>query len=84
MAARLQETNRFEAVGKSGQRYTIIESTQQVSFGATDENTLWADDSIFFRAVNFGPVSQVSDSEFVIFLSGERLKRVLSIGEVIL
>lgn len=77
MAARLQETNRFEAVGKSGQRYIIIESTQQISLDATkDGRTLWADDSIFLRAVNFGPVGQISDSEFVVFLSGETLKRV--------
>jgi hypothetical protein len=74
---RLQETNRYEAVGQSGQRYTIIESTQQTSLDATkDGRTLWADDSRFLRAVNFGPVGQISDSEFVVFLSGERLKRV--------
>jgi hypothetical protein len=77
MATRLQETNRFEAVGKSGQRYRISESTQQISLDATkDGRTLWADDSRFLRAVNFGPVGQISDSEFVVFLSGERLKRV--------
>lgn len=77
MATRLQETNRFEAVGKSGQRYVIIESTQQISLDATHEGkTLWANDSIFLRALNFGPVSQISDSEFLVFLSGERLRRV--------
>ena len=77
MATRLQETNRFEAVGKSGQRYVIIESTQQISLDATHEGkTLWADGSRFLRAVNFGPVGQISDSEFQIFLSGERLTRV--------
>ena len=77
MASRLQETNRFEAVGNSGQRYIIIESTQQISLDATkDGRTLWADGSRFLRAVNFGPVGQISDSEFVVFISGERLKRI--------
>ena len=77
MATRLQETDRFEAVGKTGRRYIIVESTQQISLDATkDGRTLWADESRFLRAVNFGPVGQISDSEFVVFLSGERLKRV--------
>ena len=77
MASRLQETNRFEVVGNSGQRYIIIESTQQISLDATkDGRTLWADGSRFLRAVNFGPVGQISDSEFVVFISGERLKRI--------
>ncbi len=77
MATRLLETNRFEAVGNSGQRYIIIESTQQISLEASDDGkTHWADGSIFLRAVNFGPVSQISDSEFQIFLSGETLTRV--------
>lgn len=74
MATRLQETDRFEAVGLSGQRYIIVESTQQISLD--DGTTRWADGSRFLRAVNFGPVGQISDSEFQIFLSGERLKRV--------
>ena len=77
MATRLQETDRFEAVGNTGQRYIIVESTQQISLDATkDGKTRWADDSRFLRAVNFGPVGQISDSEFVVFLSGERLRRV--------
>lgn len=77
MVTRLQETNRFEAIGISGQRYIIVESTQQISLDATkDGMTRWADDSRFLRAVNFGPVGQISDSEFVVLLSGERLKRV--------
>lgn len=84
MVTRLKETNRFEATGKSGRRYIIIESTLQTSLGALDDgNTLWTDDSRFLRAVNFGPVSQISDSEFQISLSGERLTRVLSSWEAI-
>lgn len=77
MATRLKETNRFEAVGKTGQRYVIIESTQQISLDSTDDGkTRWADDTRFLRALNFGPVSQISEAEFQIFLSGEKLTRV--------
>ena len=77
MAIRLQETNRFEAVGKNGLRYTIVESTQQTSLDiANDGETLWANGARFLRALNYGPVSQLSDSEYQIFLSGEKLKRV--------
>lgn len=77
MATRLQETNRFEAVGKNGLRYTIVESTQQTSLDiANDGEPLWASGARFLRALNFGPVSQLSDSEYQIFLSGEKLKRV--------
>ncbi|WP_248802491.1 hypothetical protein [Pseudomonas sp. MWU13-2100] len=73
MTTRIQEVRRFEAVDKQGRLYTIIESAQQAVDArlASGEN-----DAIFFRALNFGPVSQISDSEFQIFLSGVKLKRL--------
>lgn len=74
MTTRIKEIRRFEAVDKQGWLYTIIESTQQAAADAglaAGEN-----DAIFFRALNFGPVSQISDSEFQIFLSGVKVKRL--------
>ncbi|VVO31304.1 hypothetical protein [Pseudomonas fluorescens] len=77
MATRLQETNRFEAVGKSGQKYTIIESTSQTAQDAMNGGDRgWTNGSTYLRALHFGPVSQISDSEFLIFLSGEKVKRL--------
>lgn len=76
MATRVQETNRFEAVDKSGRRYTIIESASQTSLDAMHGATQWVNQSTYLRALDFGPVSQISDSEFEIFLTGEKLKRV--------
>ncbi|WP_248798512.1 hypothetical protein [Pseudomonas sp. MWU13-2105] len=74
MTTRIQETSRFEAIDKHGRHYTIIESTQQTAAGAGV--TAGETGSVFFRALNFGPVSQISDSEFQIFLSGVKVKRV--------
>ena len=74
MTTIIQETRRFEAVDKQGRLYTIVESTQQASADAGV--TAGENGSIFFRALNFGPVSQISDSEFQIFLSGVKVKRL--------
>lgn len=76
MATRIQEISRFEATNKSGQHYTIIESASQTALGATHGATHWVNRSTYFRAQGFGPVSQISESEFEIFLNGEKLKRV--------
>lgn len=77
MATRLQETNRFEAQGRSGRKYTIIESTSQTSRDSmTDGESQWTNGSSYLRALGFGPVSQISDSEFLIFLNGEKVKKL--------
>lgn len=77
MASRLQETDRFEAIGKSGRQYTIVESTSQSSRDAMiGDDSKWVSGSSYFRAIDFGPVSQISDSEFIIFLTGEKVKRL--------
>lgn len=77
MATRLQETNRFEAVGRSGRKYTIIESTSQTSRDSmTDSESRWTNGSSYLRALDFGPVIQISDSVFLIFLNGEKVKKL--------
>jgi hypothetical protein len=78
MASRLQETDRFEAIGKSGRQYTIVESTSQSSRDAMiGDESKWVNGSSYLRAIDFGPVSQISDSEFIIFLTGEKVRETL-------
>ncbi|VVO30992.1 hypothetical protein [Pseudomonas fluorescens] len=77
MVTRLQETNRFEAVGRSGHTYTIIESTSQTALDAMNGgDSGWTNGSIYLRALYFGPVSQINESEFLIFLNGEKVKKL--------
>lgn len=76
MATRIQEIDCFEAVDKSGGRYTITESVSQTSLDAMHGMTQWINQSTYFRALGFGPVGQISDSEFEIFLAGVKVVRV--------
>ena len=76
VATRVQEIDCFEAVDKSGCRYTITESASQTSLDAMNGMTQWVSQSTYFRALGFGPVGQISDSEFEIFLAGVKVVRV--------
>lgn len=77
MASRLQETDRFEAIGRSGRQYTIVKSTSQSSRDSfIGDESKWVNGSSYLRAIDFGPVIQISDSEFIIFLTGEKVKRL--------
>jgi len=67
MASRLQETDRFEAIGKSGRQYTIVESTSQSSRDAMiGDESKWVNGASYLRAIDLGPVSQHRNSEFII------------------
>lgn len=76
MTTRVQDINRLEAVDRLGQRYTIIESTTQMSVSIMPGTTIWMTQNTCYRALDHGPVNKINESEFVVFLTGEKLKRV--------
>lgn len=74
MTIRVQEINRIQAVNKHGKQYTIIESATQMAVNVPHGETIWRIKDTYFRAIDHGPVSKINDSEFVVFLTGEKLK----------
>ncbi|QAY93662.1 hypothetical protein [Pseudomonas sp. ACM7] len=76
MTTRVQEINRIQAVNRYGKEYTIIESATQMAVSIMRDTTIWVNKEIYFRAENHGPVSKINELEFVVFLTGEKLKRI--------
>lgn len=74
MSTRTLEINRIPAVNSHGQLYTIVESTVQMEVQVMRGTTIWVNKGTYFRALNLGPVSRISESEFEAFLTGEKLK----------
>lgn len=74
MSKRIIETGRFETTSPKGESFTVIEETQQTGFTALgSSSTKWRDGSKSYRTSNNEPVNWISDREFELVLTGERL-----------
>lgn len=74
MPTRTLEIKRIPAVNSHGQQYTIVETSVQMEVQVMRGTAIWVTKETYFRALNLGPVSRISESEFEAFLTGEKLK----------
>jgi hypothetical protein len=74
---RTYETAKIATIDTRGQYVTVIEETEQTGFDALGStSTTWKDGIRSYRTAGGAPVNWVSNNEFQLVSSGEKLKRV--------
>lgn len=65
------DTARYHAIGKTGDEYVIIETTEQIRFNGLDGVSDWKNGGRSYRTNKGKPVNWIKDGVFEIVHSGD-------------